>query len=191
MIFDTISLLATVKASENIKALERELDLRGFTWGYKPARAAKDLKAILDAGIPNLLAERYGEIDDICMSLKVETPDGVIQTKQTPRSATGPDLKKIFIGSQGRYGKILEATLRLSPVPAEEITIRCAFSQNAAKLAFLKCMGGSGIRPAILKEVKAAKPKLLISLQGLVPVVRAERDWIMSEVGKFSGKASL
>ncbi|MHA2211210.1 MAG: FAD-binding oxidoreductase, partial [Candidatus Thorarchaeota archaeon] len=43
----------------------------------------------------------------------------IIQTKAVPRHSVGPDLKQLFIGSEGTLGVITEATLRMFPIPEE------------------------------------------------------------------------
>ena len=57
--------------------------------------------------------EKFGKIEDLCVALKVRMKECVVTTRNVPRAATGPDFKKIFIGSKGQYGEILEATLRI------------------------------------------------------------------------------
>ena len=124
---DKISLLVTCPSDMTLEALEKELRREGYSLRYRPKTSLKNLrlKKILEDRIPNrqpqlALAdspESSQSIEDLCIALKVRTRYGVMVTKNVPRSATGPDFKKIFIGSKGMYGEILEATLKIYPAP--------------------------------------------------------------------------
>ena len=48
------------------------------------------------------------------------TPSGVMCLKPLPASAAGPDLKEVILGSEGRFGFITEAIVRIRPKPRPE-----------------------------------------------------------------------
>jgi len=56
----------------------------------------------------------YGKIEDLVIAQEYITPAGLIKTSPLPRSATGPDLDQIMIGSEGTFGILTEATLKIS-----------------------------------------------------------------------------
>lgn len=55
----------------------------------------------------------YGKIEDLVLSQEYVTPIGTIQTQEHPRAATGPDYDQILIGSEGCFGVLTSATLRV------------------------------------------------------------------------------
>jgi alkyldihydroxyacetonephosphate synthase len=70
----------------------------------------------------------YTHIDDFVESLRVVTPRGIIQSRKLPASGAGPStgmkyirissvitifIDRIFIGSEGIFGVITEAWIRL------------------------------------------------------------------------------
>ncbi len=55
----------------------------------------------------------YGKIEDIVIAQEYVTPAGTLKTRGYPRKATGPDIDQIMIGSEGAYGVLVNATLRL------------------------------------------------------------------------------
>jgi len=55
----------------------------------------------------------YGKIEDMILSLKVITPNGLINTKTYPASAQAWDLHKTFLGSEGTLGVITEVTMKI------------------------------------------------------------------------------
>lgn len=55
----------------------------------------------------------YGKIEDIVVAQEYVTPLGVIRSQQYPRQATGPDLDEIMMGSEGCFGVLTSATLKV------------------------------------------------------------------------------
>lgn len=60
----------------------------------------------------------YGNIEDILVSCVVITPSGIMNTVSPwPRISGGPDGNNYILGSEGNFGIITEAILRVRPVP--------------------------------------------------------------------------
>ena len=55
----------------------------------------------------------YGKIEDLVLSQRMVTPQGVIETFDFPRAAMGPDLNQILTGSEGTFGILTAVTLKL------------------------------------------------------------------------------
>lgn len=52
---------------------------------------------------------RYGNIEDLVVSLRAVTPSGEWRSSGTyPRVSTGPDMNHVMLGSEGIYRKIVE-----------------------------------------------------------------------------------
>jgi alkyldihydroxyacetonephosphate synthase len=55
----------------------------------------------------------YGKIEDLVLAQQFVTPAGDILTKEVPAAAVGPDLDQVMIGSEGAFGILVSATLRI------------------------------------------------------------------------------
>ncbi len=55
----------------------------------------------------------YGKIEDMVIAQEYVTPAGVFKTQEYPRAATGPDLDQVMMGSEGTFGVLTSATLRV------------------------------------------------------------------------------
>ncbi len=147
-----LSLLVSCPAGTWLGLLEKQINGQGFTLGYRPSGRGRTLKEVLDKRIPNRLARKYGEIDDLCVSLKILRKGRIIATKNVPRAATGPDFKKIIIGTKGTYGRIVEATLKVFRLPSIQADYRLSWKKPQDRESFLKRFWGSGIRPLMLER---------------------------------------
>ncbi|MEJ4113565.1 FAD-binding oxidoreductase [Corynebacterium kroppenstedtii] len=60
----------------------------------------------------------YGRFDEMVRSLTVVTPQGIMNVgHNAPMSAAGPDLRQLFLGSEGTLGIITRVRLRLHTIP--------------------------------------------------------------------------
>lgn len=75
-----------------------------------------------NAGGLNVL--RYGMVRDMILGLEVVLPDGrVLDCQSTLRKDNrGPDLKQLFVGSEGTFGIVTAATFKLFPYPTHKET---------------------------------------------------------------------
>ena len=60
----------------------------------------------------------YGRFDAMVVGLACATPVGDARRSAAPRAnAAGPDLRQLFLGSEGAFGVITEVTVRVRPLP--------------------------------------------------------------------------
>jgi len=71
----------------------------------------------------------YGNMEDILVSARIVTPLGTMERGcQVPRISAGPDLHHVVLGSEGLFGIITEATLKVRPVPPVRVYNSIAFA---------------------------------------------------------------
>jgi len=170
---DPFSLLVTVPISRTLSRLQKELKSLGYMVGYSPRkRGSLTLRMILERRIPNRWSLRYGEIDDLCVRLKATRKGHVLVTHNVPRSATGPDFKKILIGSGRSYGRMTESTLAVVPIPETTKVMKIRLPQKLKRDTFLKKFWASGIRPRAFTP--HGRSEFHIELEGTRELVSAE-----------------
>ncbi|MFO1283245.1 MAG: FAD-binding oxidoreductase [Burkholderiales bacterium] len=82
---------------------------------------------------------RYGSTRDNVLGLEVVLPDGEVWNglNRLRKNNTGPDLKHLFIGSEGTLGVITAATLKLHPLPTSRCVAWLAVRSPADALGVL------------------------------------------------------
>jgi len=98
------------------------------------------------------MSTRYGKIEDMVQGLDVALADGrVVSTGGFPRTATGPDLTQMFVGSEGTLGVITSARLRVHPAPAEDRRAAWSVSTFEQGLELCRRILRRGATPAVLR----------------------------------------
>lgn len=117
-------------------------------------------------------AVRYGTIRDNVLGLTAVLADGrVIQTGgRVRKSATGYDLTRLLIGSEGTLGIIAELQLRLHGIPEAQSAAICQFETLEGAVETVMAVLGSGIpvaRIELLDDVQSAAVATYSKLAGL------------------------
>ncbi|MDE2164014.1 MAG: FAD-binding oxidoreductase [Alphaproteobacteria bacterium] len=115
---DTVSGTATVEAGIAGPALEKVLEAKGVTLGHTPQSFEfSTLGGWIGHRGAGQGSNRYGRAEDWLVGIRLATPRGLLTTGDAPASAAGPQLKDIALGSEGVFGIITEATIRVRPRP--------------------------------------------------------------------------
>ncbi|MBF6351302.1 FAD-binding oxidoreductase [Nocardia flavorosea] len=93
----------------------------------------------------------YGRFDDMVQRLRIATPTGTVELGRAPASAAGPDLRELFVGSEGAFGVITEVTVRVHPVPAVTAHMAWSFPDFGAGAAALRAVVQAGAAPTVLR----------------------------------------
>lgn len=142
----------TVQPGMTGPALERLLGPRGYTLGHFPQSWER-------ASIGGYAATRssgqassgYGRSNDMIESLTVVTPRGEFHLGVAPGTAAGPDLRQVFIGSEGAFGFITSITLRVRKKPAETRYEGVMFGDYEGALAVFRELRQSQVKTAVLR----------------------------------------
>jgi alkyldihydroxyacetonephosphate synthase len=182
---DPVSCTATVEAGIYGPALENALKAKGLTLGHFPQSFEFSTLGgwIVQRGAGQA-ASRYGRAGDWLLSAKLATPLGLVATGEFPASAAGPQLKDIVTGSEGVFGIVTEAVLRVRPLPQicdyrgylfrdfrsgleamrQAMQAECAVSVlqlcDAEETRFFRAYDGVGAIPNLLQRLGDAYRKL-------------------------------
>jgi alkyldihydroxyacetonephosphate synthase len=146
---DPISRLARIGAGALGPELERELAEHGFTLRHFPQSFEF---STLGGWLATRAAGHYAtgptHIDDHCHALTMITPRGTIATHGHPASGAGPEPLRLLLGSEGAFGVIAEARMRVVPVPNHRASASVAFASFEAGVACARALAQSGLQPA-------------------------------------------
>lgn len=134
--------------------LQRALAPHGLFWPPDPTSA--DFSSIggnlaCNAGGPR--AVKYGASRDNVLALVAVTGIGeVIHCgSATTKGATGYDLQRLLVGSEGTLALIVEATLRLTPLPQARRAIRALYRDVDAAAAAVARLMAQPVTPSMLE----------------------------------------
>jgi alkyldihydroxyacetonephosphate synthase len=117
---DAISQTVEVQAGVRGDRLEDELARSGLTVGHYPQSIAiSTVGGWIAASSAGQASTGFGAIEDVLLGLTAVLPDGgIMRLRPVPRSAAGPDLRRLLIGSEGTLAVVTEATLACRARPA-------------------------------------------------------------------------
>jgi alkyldihydroxyacetonephosphate synthase len=202
--YDEVSMKVTAEAGMNFQQLEWYANERGHSLMHYPSSltCATVGGFLAHRGI-GVLSNKYGKIDDMCLSLEVALPDGtIIHSLPVPKHAAGPDLNQIFIGSEGTLGVITKATFKLFKQPEERRFRAFIFKDIASGLAagreIMRKTRPSIIRlydeaetVSIIKEVLGVAKQgafMNLAVEGMPEMAQLEERIILGICAKHGGE---
>jgi alkyldihydroxyacetonephosphate synthase len=116
---DEISGTVRAQAGINGYDLETALNEKGWTLPHYPASVhSATLGGYLACRGSGTVSTKYGKAEDMVVSVQVVLPTGeLIHTLPVPNHAAGPGILQLFVGAEGSFGVITEATMRIEKLP--------------------------------------------------------------------------
>ncbi|MBI2015276.1 MAG: FAD-binding oxidoreductase [Candidatus Rokubacteria bacterium] len=189
-------LTATVEAGLTMAALQAALRGRGQWLSLDPADGERaTVGGVLAANASGPRRHLYGTARDLLIGVTVVTAEGVVVKGggKVVKNVAGYDLPKLFIGAWGTLGVIVEATLKLRPVPDAERLVCVGFDRLKDAGAAVRAVMGSDLIPNAVELLDAAAAAalgvtapgaaLLVGFDGLAEQVA----WQCAELGRLAG----
>ena len=136
---DEQSGLARVQAGVLGPDLEQQLSDRGWTLGHYPdSFMHSTLGGWIATRSSGMQSDRYGDIAEVTKGLRVVAPNGTLVVRPIPAMSTGPSIRQMILGSEGRLGVITEAIVQVRRVPEERVILGYLFPTFADGLAAME-----------------------------------------------------
>ena len=162
---------ATVQAGMSLADFQDALAKHGQWLPVDPPFSA-------DTSIGGLLAGNvngprrlgFGTVRDWLIGITVVLPDGKLARNggKVVKNVAGFDLCKLFVGSRGTLGVIVEATFKLLPLPESEIFLSHACDSLEEAKPLIDKVWDSELQPHVLDlhQLDGAPPILTLGLAG-------------------------
>lgn len=200
---DETNMTVTTSANYNGGRLEDELNQLGWTLGHSPQSLHRSsVGGWVATMATGQFSSLYGGIEDLIVGYTVILASGEeVELSASPRAAMGPDLRQVFIGSEGTLAVIVSVTLKIFPVPEAELLETIAFPSVGNGLDFLREQTRLGLRPFLVRlydedEARHAmvdstfsKPVMFLGTRGTARTTRAEFDDLTELAASFGGTA--
>jgi alkyldihydroxyacetonephosphate synthase len=166
---DEASLLVTAEAGIIGQHLEEWLNGRGYTLGHFPSSIyCSSFGGWIATRSAGQLSTKYGKIEDMVMGIEGVLPDGtVFASKVSPRTAAGPRLDQLLVGSEGTLAVITAATARVRPVAEARRFAGYVYEDVHAGLEAIRKVMRQGLDPAAVRLYDETDTALSLSALGL------------------------
>ncbi|HHS96752.1 MAG TPA: FAD-binding oxidoreductase [Chloroflexi bacterium] len=165
MALDRESWTARIQAGATGPEIEAQLGEHGFTLGHFPQSFEfSTLGGWIATRGAGQASTGYGKIEDMTLAVRMVTPVGILETREAPALATGPSLLDIAVGSEGTYGVITEATMRVRPRPQVQDYRGFLFRTLEEGIAALRDLMHHGPRPTIARLSDAPETAASLAL---------------------------
>lgn len=164
---DETSRLATFEAGALGPQIETQLNARGYTLGHFPQSfEGSTLGGWIAARSSGQQSYYYGRIEDLFAGGHVETPLGSWELPPLPASAAGPDLRQVILGSEGRFGVITRAVVRIRPLPETESFHGVFFRDWESGVQAARELAQAGVGVSMLRLSNALETETTLKLAG-------------------------
>jgi alkyldihydroxyacetonephosphate synthase len=147
------ALFARVQAGMMGNAFEAALNAAGYSMRHFPQSI--DVSTVggwVATRAAGQYSTRYGSIEDLLLAVEAVLPNGaVLRTRVGPRSATGPDIRQLFLGSEGTLGIVTELTARIFPQPESSVGQGFSFASMHDGLEAIRACMRVGWRPPVVR----------------------------------------
>ena len=149
---DTDSGLARIQAGAQGPDLEAQLNAQGYTIGHFPdSFTHSTVGGWVATRSSGMQSDKYGDIADIARGLRVARAEGMLVLRALPSTSSGPSVREMILGSEGRLGVITEVTVQVHRTPAKRDVYAYFFPNWEAGIAAMQEISESDAAPTITR----------------------------------------
>ena len=155
---DEASGLARIEAGVLGPDMEIQLNAKGWTLGHFPDSFVwSTLGGWIATRSSGMQSDKYGDIADITRGLRMVMDGQVLVLRPLPSSSSGPSVREMVLGSEGRLGIITEATVNVHRLPPVREIQAYFFPTYDAGLEAMTELAASDAPPSITRIMDAAE----------------------------------
>jgi len=163
---DSSSRLARVQAGVFGPHLEEQLGAQGYTFGHFPdSFTHSTLGGWIATRSSGMQSDRYGDIADLTRGLRVVTPSGTLVTRPVPSTSTGPSVREMVLGSEGRLGIITEATVHVRRIPECRVILGYLFPTFADGVVAMRDVAASECSVSVTRVSDALETQFSFAMR--------------------------
>lgn len=107
-----------------------------------------------------------GAIADLFAGGRLEAPAGPLDLAPVPRSAAGPDLRQLVLGSEGRLGILTDVTVRATAPAARDIVRAYRVSDWAGALVLGRALARAGLPLRFVRVSTPLETRSMVAMAG-------------------------
>jgi glycolate oxidase FAD binding subunit len=193
-------LTATAQAGLTLGALQAALRERGQWLSLDPPDAGRaTVGGLVAANAWGPRRHLYGTVRDLLIGLTVVTADGTVVRGggKVVKNVAGYDLPKLFVGSHGTLGVVVEATFKLRPLPDDERLLAARFERLKDGGAAARALLASDLLPVAVELLDGAASAalglpgaatLVVGFDGPAEQVQWQADELARLLGPLGGR---
>jgi alkyldihydroxyacetonephosphate synthase len=161
---DEVSRLARIQAGALGPDIERHLNEKGWTLGHFPdSFNHSTLGGWVATRSCGMQSDKYGDIADLTRAIRVVTPTGLLATRAVPSASTGPSVREMILGSEGRLGIITEATVHVHRIPQKRRIYGYVFPDWHRGLLAMTAIAESDAAPSVTRVSDANETRFSLA----------------------------
>lgn len=163
---DESSGLARIQAGVLGPDMETQLNARGWTMGHQPdSFQHSTLGGWVATRSSGMQSDKYGDIADITRGMRVVLPGKVVSIRPLPSTSSGPSVREMILGSEGRLGVITEVWVNVHNLPANRVIVGYLFPTWTAALSAMHEISESDATPSVTRVSNANETAFSFALQ--------------------------
>ena len=187
-------LTVTVGAGMRVADVARLLERAGQFLPLDPPHGDEaTIGGVIAANSNGFWRARYGAVRDLLIGTRIALADGTVARAggRVVKNVAGYDLDKLLVGSFGTLGVIVEATLKVLPLPtaSDGLVARFARASDAFAAADAVVRGASRVEACVVERSEGTAWRLAVQARGSAPTVKRAIEDARREAAVRQGEA--
>lgn len=158
---DTTSRAARIQGGATGPRIAEQLDAHGLSLRHYPQSFEfSTLGGWIATRAGGHYATLHTHIDDLVESVRMVTPAGLFETRRLPASGAGPSPERLVLGSEGAFGVITEAWIRVQARPRWRASASVHFARFQDAVSAARLLAQSGLYPTNCRLLDAGEAML-------------------------------